>query len=505
MDGHESPLKAWVRKHSPIKSRHNSNKPLPPPPPQDQNGSPKRIPISTISGNVNNGPVGAQQKTKKRISSLLKHKSSASAALPASFQSRPITPAAQPVTGRSQSAAGFHEHARKSSRPPLQRSLSQESRTPQSSVQRRSSRTQAHSPTLRTLTDRVSSLESQLRAARAEIASVSQGSSTNPSSPRRALPIEGELLNREAEERCARLQGKGHYAGLVESLLEPTYAAASASASRRSMSVDRESALAAYREAEWAYDEDNEEKQYTRHRVESNHFGEARVLARRRSEIRAASWKQVQEHMAAVQNEHHHSIASSSKKRSRSHEIPRSQLVVDETIKGQPPARRQKHSHEGGLPGRTSNERERDRNSNQRQFQSDDGARATAPPRQPYYTGEQAKAHEDQLQSPSPKSGHKRRPSEGAIPKPQFTVKAVSDVERTRTTQESKVGNAHGKEGDEKDDMMIDLDDAGDGAGNLPGEGTQEGPPSPHRRHVPSPSRLHTVDEEFEWNDEEIF
>lgn len=511
MDGHESPLKAWVRRHSPIKGRHNSNKPLPPAPLHEQvtqDSSPcKRVPISAISGNANAAAtVNPQPKSKKRISSLLKHKSSAPASSSQS-QARPVTPVARQTTGRSQSAAGYHEHVTRDSMPSIQRSMSQDNRIPQQTSQPRPSRMASHSPTLRTLTDRVSSLESQLRAARAEIASMTQLGNRISPNPRRALSIEGELIERDVEERYARLQGRGRYDGLVECLLEPNYAAASASASRsrRSASLDRDAPYATYEAVELAYGEDEAQRRHIS-RLEDAMAQEQRNLTRRRSEIRAASWKQVQEHMAAAETKQQPALVSLSKKRSRSQDIPRSQLVIDETIKDQPPPRKRKQSHEKELPGYPPHERSRSASTEHGEHRFEGGIRAVAPPRQQYYTDEQAKTHATQAQSSSPRRGHVRTSSQTNIAGPLSTVKKVSEIESPPKSDLVKTSSSNRREREEKDgEVIIDLDDAMNKVRKHPEEPSKEGPPSPWRRHVPSPSRLQTVNEEFEWNDEEIF
>lgn len=426
----ESPIKAWVRRYSPLKSR---NKPLPPRPPPEEDHSPGKVraPGRPISGNVSPTKLGAEgtnKTAKRKLSSLLKHKSS--------------EPAAE--------AQALHRRAQSTPVPQDDR--------PQS----------AHSEKHDELTKKVSTLEAQLRAARAELAtaSTSTANAFRRTSPWRPRPPHARRANsfqleaytdREIAEHQQRLLQGSRFTGVVESLLEPDYKSASTTAaaystrgrgSTRSVSGSgHEQAMADYRNLEAGYMDDTED--------------DARRLARKRSELRAAEWMRVQEHMAKEKNNY-----TTGSKRIHEH----GNATAEER-----PARRQKQSHvelqEKALPKFPRSRRTVSESASSSSVKLRNG-RDTSP----FLTG------------PHPQKSHvgASRPQQPGDSVKQGVVKGEADNDMLR----------HAKQPPAKEDENVTIF-AGD-------EDDERGRPSPPRRKGMSPLRLPAVSEEFEW-DEEVF
>lgn len=169
--GAESGLKAWVQKHSPVKSR---NKPLPPPPPPEAD-SPIRKPMREVSGNEASG------KTPSRLRAFLNKK----------LPSQPPSPAKHEYTKPTVPAETLH-------RSPIRRSL----------------RNRSHKgPDVAHLTTKVTVLEAQLQAARRELEKAA-GKRSNQG--HRSVSDE---INRAIEEKQRSLGRGDRYNGVVESLL----------------------------------------------------------------------------------------------------------------------------------------------------------------------------------------------------------------------------------------------------------------------------------------------
>lgn len=300
----ESPIKAWVKRHSPLKNR---NKPLPPRPIAQESSSPSkpRAPGLPISGNASPTKTNGTtvKPAKRKISSLLKHKSA--------------------DEGPDSGALERHNQS--------QATLVLQQDRPRSS--------QSGKEPVEELSDRVSALEAQLRTARAELANATTSTASGTSKrnapwrlrsghPRRASSFDSQAAkNQEIQERQQRVLQGNMFEGVVESLLAPDYKSASKTAasystratrgSRRSISGSgHEQAMADYRNLESAHMGESED--------------ETRRLTRLRSELRAAEWMRIQEHMAKEQEQYK---TGSKRSSSDSHQGPEER-----------PARRLKHS-----------------------------------------------------------------------------------------------------------------------------------------------------------------
>ena len=598
MDPHpraESPIKRWAKRHSPIKAR---SKPLPAPPPSNpppphrrtRSESPtKRAPLARANTNTNRGAPPQltlqldekPQAKPKDLTHLTQPKESkeqrehkepkTKRALSALFKPRLASAAAQAsektLNNLRDRRPGSSSEPDPASIPRAHTSLATtRPTTPGGSSVRQ--RALTHSPTFRNLTQRVTSLESELKAARDALSMQRAPSGRN----RRSTSVDSEAISRDSEVRQERLARGGRYDGLVESLLKKDYASASASASRRSMS--------------------------------GNRTGFVDVEKNRRSDKRVSSWKQPSDYEAL--NQHHRRTVSyaagatpsaAGLKRSRT---PESLQTLDEasTNAEERPSRRVKYTVDKELPeipdprtssstrnfSRLSSREEQDAASKTGHKAERKGRTAQAPPRTQYYSSSQAQAHN---QSKSLKRSHERdetspervakvakKPDAGTIK----TIglegnKTIVSPSRSRISPPKKPGDESGSDvgivtpsgryhssqgerdavvrletGHQKRDIrqtsgeskMIDrkrpisvsqsqmVEKIERKTANWDVEGSPEpqtetesekgteadgedgddvtgrGPPSPQRRHVPSPSRLHTVNEEFEW-DEEIF
>lgn len=156
-----SPIKSWIHKHSPLKSR---NKPLPPPP---SDSSPARKPVEPVSGNTS----PSKPKTTNRFLSLLKSKATQPSSL-------------LPPTNLSQ-------------------------RTPIHKKTFRSGRGRA--PDLNTVSKKISDLEAQLKEAQRELTVIA--------SQQQSTDVESTALDRQITQRQENLSQGGRFDGLVENLL----------------------------------------------------------------------------------------------------------------------------------------------------------------------------------------------------------------------------------------------------------------------------------------------
>lgn len=422
-----SPIKSWIRRHSPIKSR---SKPLPAAPNNHvNNGSPSRAqprqPGRVISANASptrprsTDPGSTHKVTKRKISSLWK------------------APQQTPTD------ALKSKHRRVVSSP-----VNYTDERPSSSN------------SVESLSERVTTLEAQLRAAKADLAQASHvikaasPFKARPSGVRRAQSYESTGdIDRHVEERQRSLQRGNYYDGVVESLLQQDYAAASrkslsystrGSPERRSASATGyyEKAMSDYKNLEDDYVEDGE----SRHALE---------IARRRSELRALEWRRMQDHMTSQGKSR-----VGSKRSQEDASVPRDER----------PARRQKHesnvARDKALPEipQRSTRAVSERNERGLEESQSKHHRAVSSAHTIQYV---SLRRADAPESPS-KSAQRSKPSQPDI----------GDADNMNVTVYS---------GDDDD------------------EAEEYAPPSPYRRHIPSPSRLPPVSEEFEWNDDEIF
>lgn len=415
-----SPLKTWIKRHSPIKSR---NKPLPNAP--LESGSPTkqrttRVPGRAVSGNAS--------PTKASAADRSEHK-----------------PAKRKISALWKSAPS--EEA--------QQSPSKHRRTVSSPVKHH----ERHDPSdsKESLSDKVSVLEAQLRAAKSELAGASNTIKhaspfkSHRSSSRQSRHVSHGDIDYQVDARQRALQQGFHYDGVVESLLEPDYVSATRRAAeysergRESPTKRSASAMGYYDKAMSDYK--TMEDQY----LDEGEQGDALEMARRRSTLRAAEWKRMQEHMA---KEKRHRAGSK-----RSHdEVP--------AAGGERPARRQKYDKAM--------------------------LRDKALPDIPKQDRPKKTIQGDAARSDRPKA---------ASSQPESKAHTIQYVQVRSKTPEQRPAP------EEEDVEPLDLGEAEDGNVEVFCDDDDEdyAPPSPHRRPLISPSRLHTVDEEFEWNDDEIF
>ncbi|KAI9725517.1 MAG: hypothetical protein M1828_003188 [Chrysothrix sp. TS-e1954] len=310
-----SPLKEWVKRHSPLKSR--SNKPLPPTPAADP-ASPIRKAVAPISGNANANAstttLNAEDKRpKKRISSILGHrKSSGSASKLQEVLSSESKATKRPRSRGKPSAADITEPPNKQPR-------------------------LAQSPgSFNRLSDRVTSLEAQLQAAQKELEhfrDVPSGANSVRPSPRRAKSWD---VDHEVAARQASLSGRGRFDGLVENLLVAQQTAPPLPTlspetyhSRRGHSVDvsrvpaeRARPKSRNPSAEAAFELDLKDEHERRKGL--------------RSQLRQSSWHNIQEHMATQSQTRSFSAGS--------------KHSLADSVSSERPTQKRKHSHEKQLP-----------------------------------------------------------------------------------------------------------------------------------------------------------
>ena len=446
-----SPLKAWVKRHSPIKSR---NKPLPAAPKDEDAGSPtkSRAPMRAISTNIS---PSKDKGTKRKISGFIRGK-------PSTSEDAPPLPS-QPAT----------KHRRISSVPGKNHNV--KNKIGVSIPDGNGSDKQ--------LASRVQHLEEELKAARAELASTStvttnkKSSATwrhRPGPSRRAHSFEAHTdPDKDASVRHERLMKGNHYGGLVESLLERDYDAANARAAsfasrdggispqHATLKSGRHSAMASYGEMENAYMEDDDQEERMR---------------RMRSELRATEWKRIQE-SCSPGGQRSSSGATKRGRESSAHE--------------EPPARRQKQSHDPSTGTATSEGHRHSRRAasescapSNLEVKRSSGIRQVPIDAQPYkieYVRTTTKKSEEPKGSKPPRVS--RTPPKG---RPTYDLmKAFGS-----NTPKQKPGQ------NENVEVFTEGEDQ-------PDEPTADPKPaSPHRRATPSPSKLQTVQEEFEWDDE---
>ena len=445
MDGSsESPIKAFWKRHSPIKRR---NKPLPAAPRKDESPTKQRAPMRAVSNNIS--PTKDSKAAKRNLSGFIRNKPSGS-----------------------EEPAQSNKHRRIASVP------SQGSRAPSVPAQDLPKPKPG-------LADRVHRLEAQLEAARAELAQAAASASPRKAiSPRRSRPPTTRRAHsyevyadsdRDAATRHERLLRGTHYDGLVESLLEQDYESANARAASYSTGAGtgtnrhgisesgRHSALASYGDLENNYMDDDED--------ETEH------LKRKRSELRAAEWRRIQEkydHSTQLQS-------GSSSKRTRDSIT----AVTDE-----PPARRQKQSH--NVPGERL---PRDKSLPQLPQQPQHSRRSASESHAPT-SMELGRSVDQPIQSQPYKIEYvrtkPRTPEDEKAPIPSRTPTGRPTYDLMAAFG-SNTPNARAAENVE---VFGDADDE-------PEETVRDPPPnSPYRRASQSPSKLQTVTEEFEWDDE---
>ena len=336
------------------------------------------------------------------------------------------------------------------------------------------------------LADRVELLEAELKAARAELASNTNGTTkqklpsmppstrSRPSLGRRSHSVEiHSSRDEDALVRQERLMRGHRYDGLVESLLEQDYDAANATAAsfasqtgatttrQDSRKSGRRSALASYGDMESRYmdDEENDEEH----------------LKRKRSELRAAEWKRIQEN---YDSRVHQSPSGASK---RGHE-------ESNTLNDERPARRQKQSHESNSKDSTTTTNPRNRRAaSEGNATSDLEIKRSGVIRQVPIQTQPYKIEYVHMKSNTNDETQPVRPAK-TPPKGRPTYDLMKAFESNTPKTKSK------------DNENVEVFNEGE---NEPEEPDAEPKlTSPHRRNIPSPSRLQTVREEFEWDDE---
>ncbi|KAL9086641.1 MAG: hypothetical protein Q9159_004050 [Coniocarpon cinnabarinum] len=296
--GH-SPLKAFFKRHSPIKTRSKAI-----PTNARDDGSPTRAPMRELSANVS--PSKDSKVHKRKISGFMRSK-------PNTSDEPPLPP----------------KHTRTSSIP------SRTERVHDELVRAK----QQEDPRL---TDRVQLLEAELEAARAELAQANakQSPRRKAMSPRRLRPQLAKRAHsydvhptqdRDDSARHERMARDNKYDGLVESLLERDYESANARAasySVRSVTPSQAGGLAetGRRSAQASYHDLNS-------KPAGNTEDDAEQLKRKRSELRAAEWKRIQE---AYSHNPQRSVTTGSKRG----------WDTSATTHDEPPARRQKQVHD---------------------------------------------------------------------------------------------------------------------------------------------------------------
>lgn len=413
-----SPIKSFLRKHSPIKSR---NKPLPAAP-RSRDGSPTRSPLKRSDGNARPTSSQGPDKPKKRLTALFRSGEKASDV---------------PHSGH----AAHHHYSR--SVPVV--------RSPQKmSDEQRHEQQTASPPSLRRLSQKVSSLEEQLREAQHQLnayakhpqASEIRVRNRNFSSRDRVSSAQGYYDDVGGRSKLGRERSSGHLDGVVENLLQGPRATPTPNYSRPSQrrpnpASGRSMTRRASADVELAYErflQRQEEDEAAQHRFQQEadeHDGfylrgeqpggedplkdedSPGRQKRKRSELRESSWKAIQEYQSTAKLSPSKGSHSGSAK-GRVYKEPR--RGVSETEER--PAQRAKHGHDKALP-------------------------------------------------PSPKTGS---------PSPSRHRRSASQTENKLPEQG-------------KSAVPCTIDATG-------------GPPSPSRRYATSPTKLLTVQEEFEWDDE---
>jgi len=387
-------LKTWVRNHSPLKSR---NKPLPVLP---ANKSPAGSPAKLMSRNT-----PPTRKATNMIRSLLKHKphrnddpTSLTSCMPSSVKHQ---------YSRSQISreTDFHPIPRKSA-----------------DYNRR-----GQSIDLTRLSEKVTSLEVQLREAREELDMVVGGDRVSRHVSRANSP--------EFESRSPSMDG--WYQGLVENLLaQRDNSLRSRNTSlrgltcRKSLDLPRTDGLSRAREEE-----------ELRADYDNAHDLSPGQHKRKRSELHEASWEQFQNHIAETRG------VKEGKRSKRLHDQP--QEHHDSAQMRRPAEARQKKDLTKQLP---------DTPHESITLVVD----YTAPTRRSSLKVEAEKVHD-----PAQWTSHRYY-----VQKPSYYPPTPSEGKQSMV--------------DEEEDTLV------------------TSPPSPTKCHVTSPAKLHTVNEEFEW-DEEIF
>ena len=444
MDGTSgSPIKAFLRKHSPIKTRSKTQQTATRDAPSPTK---ERVPMRDLS--TNTSPTKDGKVSKRKFSGFMRNKPT--------HNEEAVPPV--PTT----------KHRRISSVPgKVQRENEQPPPLPDN----------PH------LSSRVQQLEAELEAARAELAnSATTSSSTRkaisprrvrPKTPRRAHSYDAHgNSDQEAAERHERLTRGTKFGGLVESLLEPDYASANARAASYStrggpaeirqggLESRRHSAMASYGDLERQCMDDEDD--------------DAERLKRKRSELRAAEWKRIQEAYGHSPQR----VLSSGTKRSRD---------TITTTHDEPPARRQKQTHD--LPQDKSMPKGPQHT---RRVASESHAPSTLeltrgsikPIQSEPYKIEYVRTN---TQTPDrPKAQAPRRTPPKGRPTydlmKAFGSNTPKEPTNGKANENVEVFKAGEDEPEEKD--------------------IEQRPNTPWRRNPPSPSRLQTVNEEFEWDDE---
>ncbi|KAB8342908.1 hypothetical protein FH972_022505 [Carpinus fangiana] len=307
-----SPIKSWMQKHSPIKSR---NKPLPVPPRQAE-PSPTRKPIAQISGNARPDHISKNDKPRRRLGSL--------------FRSTDKLSAAQPPH-----STKTHHYTQS-----------------------------APTNDLRGLSAKVSSLEEQLKEAREQLDSFASSSRRSrhdtrpPSRGRQSRHSSAGQTEDTARPRIPQ-QENSRFDGIVENLLFhqqqqqqqqqqpsrfPRRSEGTGGSIHRRASADMGDAFAHYRRTLDAYEEARNECSNTCASDGDEDDGSPGSLKRKRSQVRASSWQAVQEYAARE------ALSRQWDRHSAPRDTTQSSTARRVASDGERPPQRLKQYHEKSLP-----------------------------------------------------------------------------------------------------------------------------------------------------------
>lgn len=449
---HESPIKAWVRKHSPLKSRFATNKPLPPAPIED---SPAKRPIAR--------PAAAAETVARGPSRFL------------SFLKRDPYPELQQIASVEESKTPKRKRgtfASLTSRDGAQRSPIRKSLRRQPSVD------------LNKLSKKVSSLEAQLKEARQELDSV-------VGTIRPDCSTNSEKINQAIEAKQQMLVDSDRYDGLVETLLNqgsPSYKQHSLNSS-----ADLPRAYAEYLAIEDAMEADGSFVGITpRHtkrkrQADSDHEGQAEALGR---SVGGRSHRQT------------HYLLS---------DIP-------QDAERPPPRRKSEHITElppppplvGAVGSDSDHEPTTPTSRRPVQIKSSDLTR-----KRPHLPPPRLDSLSRTLK-PSLRQPHKSAPpqhdpatSRSAVvyeeSDQEYTSSGSSSPYTPPNMQKENIDPASSSPFHESPTPRSAITSPQEAASRTPAASPQPVALTPLKRHVRIPAKLSTVDEEFEWNDEEIF
>lgn len=457
----ESPIKHWIHKYSPVKRRDN---PLPAPP--SSKPSSERASRALQPTSANTSSHKSANHPKSRLRSI------------------------------------FSKDQLNVSEPPSPPRRTQHSQPSPHGI-RKSLGRRHDSRDLRRLSQKVSSLESQLKEARNEIKSISTHTSRNTSrQPSRPTSVEREqMLDAEKLRRQLSTVQEDRYDGLAEHLLSQSYrdrqGAYQTLACKSTSDLGRAEQEQADLEAdEESYDLQDNIYRSLRHRRDPSRESQADKAdeAARRSKLRQRSWDQIQTTLSSERDQD----------RKRRHSS-----VPEVDVNRKPAKRSRRASSFNDFSSRRDKELPAIR-----------GKPADQPRPQGHDTSSNTKSTLRRVSGPSStREAHGRRKS---LPNPPLELVDIPRLEPPKPSNPSSdQSNTQPRKGQHRrrQSQVISRDDVEEAFGNerpqtrgKQGEASTSSsnwtthPPSP-RRGCNSPSRLERVDEEeedFVW-DEDVF